>query len=99
MRDALTQPEKAMRAANPRRVTQGLRALLTVLCPSLPLAALAAPPAKPAAKAAAKADADVPKGPPIRAVLTSPPHVPPPTNRKHAAKVIVELEVVEKEMQ
>jgi nitrite reductase (NO-forming) len=34
----------------------------------------------------------------IHAQLTSPPHVPPPITRKHAAKVIVELEVVEKEM-
>jgi nitrite reductase (NO-forming) len=40
-----------------------------------------------------------PQGEPIHAVLTSPPHVPPPTNRKVPAKVIVELEVVEKEMQ
>jgi len=31
-------------------------------------------------------------------VLTSPPHVPPPTNRNSPAKVIVELEVMEKEM-
>ena len=39
-----------------------------------------------------------PQGAPIKAVLTSPPHVPPATNRKHPAKVIVELEVIEKEM-
>lgn len=39
-----------------------------------------------------------PRGAPIRAVLTSPPHVPPPVNRNYPAKVIVELEVVEKEM-
>ncbi len=39
-----------------------------------------------------------PLGEPIHAVLTSPPNVPPPTNRKFPAKVIVELEVVEKEM-
>ncbi len=39
-----------------------------------------------------------PQGAPIRAILTSPPNVPPPTNRKAPAKVIVELEVVEKEM-
>jgi len=39
-------------------------------------------------------------GPPIHAVLTSPPQVPPPTNRSHPAKVIVELEIreVEKEI-
>ena len=40
-----------------------------------------------------------PQGPAIKAVLTSPPMVPPPITRKHPAKVIVELEVVEKEMQ
>ena len=40
-----------------------------------------------------------PQGAPIRAVLTSPPEVPPPTNRHYPAKVIVDLEVVEKEMQ
>ena len=40
-----------------------------------------------------------PQGEPIHAVLTSPPEVPPATNRKAPAKVIVELEVVEKEME
>ena len=35
---------------------------------------------------------------PIKAVLTGPPNVPPPTGRHAPAKVIVELEVVEKEM-
>ncbi|MDR1076935.1 MAG: copper-containing nitrite reductase [Xanthomonadaceae bacterium] len=34
----------------------------------------------------------------IQAVLTAPPMVPPPTNRKTPAKVVVELEVIEKEM-
>jgi nitrite reductase (NO-forming) len=43
-------------------------------------------------------DLGPPQGPVIHAVLTSPPHVPPPTNRKKPAKVIVELEVIEKEM-
>ncbi len=55
-------------------------------------AAHAAPPTK------AAGDFGPPQGAPIRAVLTSPPNVPPPTNRKAPAKVIVELEVVEKEM-
>ena len=40
-----------------------------------------------------------PQGKPIHAVLTSPPNVPPPIKRKYPAKVIVELEVIEKEMQ
>jgi len=46
----------------------------------------------------AKGDFGPPQGDPIHAVLTSPPQVPPPVNRDHPAKVIVELEVVEKEM-
>ncbi|SHN37933.1 copper-containing nitrite reductase [Rhizobacter sp. OV335] len=40
-----------------------------------------------------------PQGAPIHAVLTSPPNVPPPIHRSTPAKVIVELEVIEKEMQ
>ncbi|MCC7255771.1 MAG: nitrite reductase, copper-containing [Dokdonella sp.] len=46
----------------------------------------------------AKGDFGPPQGEPIHAILTSPPHVPPATNRDHPAKVIVELEVIEKEM-
>jgi nitrite reductase (NO-forming) len=38
-----------------------------------------------------------PQGEPIQAVLTAPPLVPPATNRKTPAKVIVELEVIEVE--
>ena len=44
-----------------------------------------------------KGDFGPPQGDPIKAVLTSPPEVPPATNRKHPAKVIVELEVIEVE--
>ena len=47
----------------------------------------------------AAGDFGPPRGAPIRAVLTSPPNVPPPTGRNYPAKVIVELEVIEKEMQ
>ena len=46
----------------------------------------------------ARGDFGPPQGDPIKAVLTSPPEVPPPTARTAPAKVIVELEVVEKEM-
>ena len=46
----------------------------------------------------AKGDFGPPQGEPIKAVLTAPPNVPPPTGRSAPAKVIVELEVVEKEM-
>ena len=43
----------------------------------------------------AKGDFGPPQGEPVKAVLTSPPQVPPPTGRNHPAKVIVELEVRE----
>jgi len=46
----------------------------------------------------AKGDFGPPQGDPIKAVLTSPPQVPPATGRSAPAKVIVELEVIEKEM-
>ena len=53
-----------------------------------------------AAGAGPKAPGDFgpPRGKPIKAVLTSPPSVPPPTRRNYPAKVIVELEVIEKDM-
>jgi nitrite reductase (NO-forming) len=44
-----------------------------------------------------KGDLGPPQGEPVHAQLTHPPHVPPPTNRKAPAKVIVELEVREVE--
>ncbi|HEY5755705.1 MAG TPA: copper-containing nitrite reductase [Steroidobacter sp.] len=40
-----------------------------------------------------------PQGEPIKAVLTSPPNVPPATKRNYPAKVIVELEVTEVDLQ
>jgi nitrite reductase (NO-forming) len=48
----------------------------------------------------AAGDFGPPQGEPIKAILTSPPNVPPPVDRKTPAKVIVELEVreVEKEI-
>jgi nitrite reductase (NO-forming) len=46
-----------------------------------------------------KGDFGPPVGEPVKAILTSPPNVPPPTGRSQPAKVIVDLEVVEKEMQ
>ncbi len=62
-----------------------------------PASAAAAPaPAAPAdTGGSAKGDFGPPQGEPIHAVLTDPPFVPPPTNRKHPAKVIVDLEVQE----
>src|SRR4051812_5592934 len=60
-----------------------------------PLIALAVPgtPTKPAG------DFGPPQGEPIHPVLTSPPLVPPPIHRSTPAKVIVDLEVIEKQMQ
>ena len=64
---------------------------------ALPDAAAASP--TPAALVASeRGDFGPPQGEPIHAVLTSPPHVPPPIHRNYPAKVIVELEVIEKEM-
>jgi len=47
---------------------------------------------------AANHDDAPPPGDTIKAVLTAPPMVPPPTNRKAPAKVVVDLEVIEKDM-
>jgi len=47
----------------------------------------------------AKGDFGPPQGEPINAVLTSPPNVPPPVNRKQPAKVIVDLEVKELDLE
>ncbi len=87
---------------------------LICFCAALALAGCnrqdaAAPAAKPDAAATAaaaasdtggsrKGDFGPPQGEPIKAVLTSPPNVPPALNRSTPAKVIVELEVIEKEM-
>jgi formylglycine-generating enzyme len=46
-----------------------------------------------------KGDFGPPQGESIKAVLTSPPNVPPPTNRKVPARVIVEFEVTEVDME
>jgi len=61
-------------------------------------AALALPLLAAAADKAGPGDFGPPRGEPIHAVLTSPPNVPPPITRDYPAKVIVELEVQEKEM-
>ena len=55
--------------------------------------------AAPPASASATADLGPPEGPPIEAILTDAPDVPPPTNRKKPAKVVVHLEVKEVEME
>src|SRR5689334_13196791 len=68
---------------------------------ALMLAACDQKPATPATTGGSlSGDFGPPQGEPVNAVLTSPPLVPPPTNRHAPAKVIVELEVkeVEKEI-
>src|SRR5262245_5081348 len=75
--------------------------MLTALCMLAALGATfgSAALAAEAPKAARLAgDFGPPQGAPIKAVLTSPPMVPPPITRKYPAKVIVDLEVVEKEL-
>ena len=63
-----------------------------------PATAATTPPPAADTGGSAKGDFGPPQGEPIQAVLTSPPNVPPPTNRKTPAKVIVNLEVIEKEL-
>lgn len=57
-----------------------------------------AAPVKASGVSSTRGDFGPPQGEPIHATLTSPPNVPPPVNRNYPAKVIVELEVIEKEM-
>ncbi|MDI3258568.1 MAG: copper-containing nitrite reductase [Sinobacteraceae bacterium] len=63
-----------------------------------PSAATAPGGGAPASSAAIPGDFGPPQGEPIHAVLGIPPNVPPPIHRDHPAKVIVDLEVIEKEM-
>jgi len=74
--------------------------LMLAACSSKPAAPEqpAATPSTSTSVASERGDFGPPQGEPIHAVLTSPPHVPPPIHRDYPAKVIVELEVVEKEM-
>jgi nitrite reductase (NO-forming) len=78
------------------------------LAASATLLACSQPPAPPDGKAkpstvendsggSARGDLGDPVGPPLKAVLTSPPMVPPPITRKTPAKMIVDLEVRELE--
>jgi nitrite reductase (NO-forming) len=71
------------------RLTRPLRALALVAGLVVPLAGIAAGKPVPAEPAAL---------PVVHATLTSPPNVPPPTGRKSPARVVVDLEVVEKQM-
>jgi nitrite reductase (NO-forming) len=67
-------------------------AIVVAMCVLLLLATFVALAAGPRAAARSKDPGDLgpPQGAPIRAVLTSPPFVPPPITRRTPAKVIVE---------
>ena len=54
--------------------------------------------AEPETGGSRRGDFGPPQGKPVDAVLTAPPLVPPPTGRTAPAKVVVKLDVVEKEM-
>ena len=60
--------------------------------PGVPAAAEAAPAADPGTARGVASDSTLPVE---QAVLTAPPHVPPPITRRYAAKVVVHLEVRE----
>jgi nitrite reductase (NO-forming) len=79
-----------------RNVVRAASLFLTAALSAMSIAATAASVAGPVK---IPGDFGPPKGKPIKAVLTSPPNVPPPTGRNYPAKVIVELEVIEKDMQ
>ena len=75
-----------------------LIALVSAACtqaPSTPAQTPAAAPAQGTTGGSSSGDLGPPQGEPVKAVLTVPPQVPPPTNRTQPAKVIVELEVRE----
>ncbi len=80
-------------------MTHPIRPLITRAAVACALLAFAMVTHAAAATKRDSGDFGPPQGAPVRAVLTSPPNVPPPITRKTPAKVIVELEVVEKEMQ
>lgn len=74
-------------------------ALMLSACSQENIAPAAADTVSPGTGGSRSGDFGPPQGEPIHAVLTSPPNVPPPTNRKVPAKVIVELEVTEVDME
>ena len=78
-----------------------LRLLGLILCAAAGICAQGALAAPASAEKSSRIPGDFgpPQGAPIKAVLTSPPNVPPPIHRNYPAKVIVELEVRELEKQ
>ena len=78
-----------------------LAGLLLAGCSNAPADPATAKPASAVATTggSARGDFGPPQGEPIKAVLTSPPRVPPATGRSQPAKVIVELEVREVDLE
>ncbi len=74
--------------------------LLALLVIPIAAGAQRAPNSSATAGGPSQASPGPPQGPPVHAVLASPPNVPPPVHRNYPAKVIVDLEVreVEKEI-
>src|SRR4051812_4048046 len=86
------------------RTEGNMKSLMLTLCTALALSAAATASAADVGSGGGTGgnyvhgDFGPPRGDPIKAFLTEPPKVPAPTYRNYPAKVIVELEVIEKEM-
>ena len=78
-----------------RLLNFGLVSVLALLSAAWAPKQAAAAPAATTTGGSVRGDLGPPQGEPVQAILTSPPAVPPPTNRKQPAKVIVDLEVQE----
>ncbi len=87
----------------PKLIALAMAALLIGACSSetqSPVANAVSPTSvKPETGGSARGDFGPPQGEPVKAVLTSPPEVPPATGRTAPAKVIVELEVRELDLE
>jgi len=73
----------------------GLASVLVLLSAACAPKQEAAAPVATTTGGSVRGDLGPPQGEPVQAILTSPPAVPPPTNRKQPAKVVVDLEVQE----
>ena len=78
-----------------RLLTSGFVAVLALCSAASASTQESAAPAATTTGGSIKGDLGPPQGAPLQAILTSPPAVPPPTNRTQPAKVIVDLEVQE----
>ncbi len=78
-----------------RLFNRGLVSVLVLLSTACAPRPEVTPPVATTTGGSVRGDFGPPQGEPVQAILTSPPAVPPPTNRKQPAKVIVDLEVRE----